>query len=49
VTGTDKIWDLLQDKKNSVADLKAIHKKEREEFLQKRKKYLISGYGGQGI
>lgn len=44
VIGTDKMWDLLNDKKNSVADLKAIHEKEREEFLLKRKKYLNSEY-----
>lgn len=44
VCGTEKVWELLNEKKNSIADLKAIHQKERDEFLTKRKKYLIKGY-----
>lgn len=44
VNGTEEVFRLITEEKNIVWKLKDFHKKEREEFLSLRKKYLITSY-----
>ncbi len=44
VNGTDEAYKLITEGKHIVYKLKAIHEKEREDFLKKRKKYLNPHY-----
>jgi uncharacterized protein YbbC (DUF1343 family) len=44
VNGTDKIYTIIADEKNIVWKLRSFHEKERENFTNLRKKYLISSY-----
>lgn len=44
VNGTEEVYRLITEEKNIVWKLRNLHKKEREDFLNLRKKYLISGY-----
>jgi len=46
VTGTDEIYRVMTEETNIVWKLRAFDEKERNEFLLKRKKYLIPDYGG---
>lgn len=41
VNGTEEIYRIIFEDKNIVWKLKAVHEKERQAFLLKRKKYLI--------
>lgn len=44
VNGTETVFKLLQEKQFIVWELKDLHRKEREDFLKLRKKYLLSNY-----
>lgn len=44
INGTEEVFRLITEEKNIVWKLRDLHKKEREEFLNLRKKYLISNY-----
>lgn len=44
VNGTEEVFRLITEEKNIVWKLRNLHKKERENFLNLRKKYLISDY-----
>lgn len=44
VNGTDKIYNILAKEPFVVWKLKGVHEKERENFLLRRKKYLIPSY-----
>jgi uncharacterized protein YbbC (DUF1343 family) len=44
VNGTDRIYKIISEEKNIVWKLRSFQEKEREEFAQNRKKYLISAY-----
>lgn len=44
VNGTSEVWRLVDEEKNIVWKLLALHQKERESFKLKRKKYLIEKY-----
>lgn len=44
VNGTEKIYQMISEEKNIVWKLRSFQEKEREEFAQRRKKYLISAY-----
>lgn len=44
VNGTEEVYRLITEEKNIVWKLRNLHTKEREDFLNKRKKYLISTY-----
>jgi len=45
VNGTEEIYRILSEEKYVVWKLKAVHQKERDQFKERRKKYLIAGYG----
>jgi uncharacterized protein YbbC (DUF1343 family) len=42
--GTKKVIDLLEQEKQPFAKLSAIHSKERQKFIEVRKKYLYPDY-----
>ena len=44
VNGTDKIYKMISEEKNIVWKLRSFQEKEREAFIQNRKKYLMSDY-----
>lgn len=44
VNGTEEVYTVMAESKNIVWKLRALHKKEREDFLLLRKKYLIPTY-----
>lgn len=44
VTGTEEVYRILSEKKYIVWYLKALHQKERQDFLVQREKYLIPSY-----
>ena len=44
VTGTEEVYRILNDKKYVVWDLKDLHKKQRQDFMKVREKYLNSNY-----
>lgn len=44
VNGTDKIYNIVSKEKNIVWKLRSFQEKEREEFAQLRKKYLMTSY-----
>lgn len=44
VNGTDKIYHIISQEKNIVWKLRSFQEKERQDFSQLRKKYLISSY-----
>lgn len=46
VIGSRKVWEHLLNKRSFVAEMRQLHQKEKNEFYEKRKKYLISAYGG---
>lgn len=45
LNGTEEAYRLMVEEKNIVWKLCALAKKDREEFLKKRQKYLIADYG----
>lgn len=45
VNGTEKIYRIMQENNHIVWTIKSIIEKENEQFLLKRKKYLIKAYG----
>lgn len=44
VNGTDKIYRIISEEKNIVWTLRTFQEKEREDFANVRKKYLIAAY-----
>lgn len=44
VNGTEEVYRLITEEKNIVWKLRNLHTKERDEFLNLRKKYLIASY-----
>lgn len=44
VNGTEEVYRLLAEENNIVWKLRTLHQKEREAFMNIRKKYLISAY-----
>lgn len=44
VNGTEEVFDILEQKKAIVWPLRELHEKERQDFMQVRKKYLIAVY-----
>lgn len=44
VAGTEDLFKIIQDEKNIVWKLRAVHQPQREAFLQLRKKYLMAEY-----
>lgn len=44
VNGTDRIYELLETKRYAAWELRQFQQREREEFLAKRKRYLLSSY-----
>lgn len=44
VNGTEEVYRIIQESKYVVWQLRELHQKEREAFMIKRKKYLISSY-----
>jgi uncharacterized protein YbbC (DUF1343 family) len=44
VNGSEAVFTILKEKKYIVWELKSLHQKEREEFLLRRKNYLIPNY-----
>ena len=44
ITGTKKIYQLLLKEKPTLQEFRAVHKKERAEFLKLRSKYLLPNY-----
>jgi len=44
VNGTEEVFELLEQNKPVVWPLRAIHEKERQDFMKIRQKYLIPGY-----
>lgn len=48
VNGTDEIFNILMNEEYIIWPLRAFHKKERDEFIKKRKKYLIPLYNKIG-
>lgn len=48
VNGTDEIFNILMNEEYIIWPLTSFHKKERDEFIKKRKKYLIPIYNKNG-
>ncbi len=46
VIGSRKVWELLLNKRSFVAEMRNLHQKEKNDFYEKRKKYLINSYAG---
>lgn len=46
VIGTEKLWDALQQKTAIKWNFKSLHEKERNDFREKRKEYLMLDYAG---
>lgn len=44
VNGTEEVYRLISEEKFVVWKLRSLHQKERDDFLQQRKKYLIPTY-----
>lgn len=44
VLGTETIWQLLQQDRSPYSKMLALHKPQRQDFYQKRKKYLLTQY-----
>jgi len=44
VNGTEEVFRIIQESKYVVWKLREVHQKEREDFVAKRKKYLIPAY-----
>lgn len=44
VNGTEEVYECLSRPQPIIWPLRTLHQKEREQFLEKRKKYLISEY-----
>lgn len=47
VNGTEEVFRLITEEKNIVWKLRTLHQKERDDFLNLRKKYLIPAYSEQ--
>lgn len=47
VNGCEEVYRLIVEEKNIVWKLRAVHHKEREDFLKVRKKYLITAYSDE--
>lgn len=47
VNGTEEVVRMITEESNIVWKLRALHQKEREAFLKKRKKYLIAAYSDE--
>jgi uncharacterized protein YbbC (DUF1343 family) len=47
VNGTEEVVRLITEENNIVWKLRALHQKERDLFLKKRKKYLIAAYSDE--
>lgn len=44
VNGTDEVYNIMVELDHIIWPLRGLHQKEREQFIEKRKKYLISTY-----
>lgn len=46
VIGVSRAWDLLSDKRNFSTEMRNIQEKEKRDFYEKRKRFLIPAYSG---
>ncbi len=47
VNGTDEVYRIIAEGQYVVWQLKGLHEKPRQAFLERRKRYLIDSYSGK--